>query len=83
MCNLVIFYQNLGDLFSRSRLKLKEYDYNKLIYKLGQISKNADALSRIKIDYFKESNKLKLKIFMLIENSNSENTIITDEREIE
>lgn len=42
-----------GSRLARWRLKLEEYDY-KIIHKSGKANKNADALSRIKINHFKK-----------------------------
>lgn len=50
-----------GSRLARWRLKLEEYDYE-IIFKPGKTNKNADALSRIKINYFEECAKLQARI---------------------
>ena len=64
--------QDPGSRLTRWRLKLEEYSF-KIEFKPGKYNKNADALSRIKINYLKECVDFnnKVKIFALEEASTS------------
>lgn len=56
-----------GSRLARWRLKLEEYNY-KIEHKPGKINKNADALSRIKINHFQECVKFQQKIPLFANN---------------
>lgn len=73
-----------GSRLARWRLKLEEYNY-KIEHKPGKINKNADALSRIKINHFQECINLNSRIFASNEKETEEETEPNDleENEIE
>lgn len=55
-----------GSRLARWRLKLEEYNY-KIIHKPGKINKNADALSRIKINHFNKTAEFHKQILVFDE----------------
>ena len=78
-----------GSRLARWRLKLEEYTY-KIEHKPGKINKNADALSRIKINHFQECAKFQAKIRLHASNEINEpgtskqgNNLENDEGKIE
>lgn len=60
-----------GSRLARWRLKLEEYNY-KIEHKPGKINKNADALSRIKINHFREFTQFNSKILTYDDNDEPE-----------
>ena len=59
-----------GSRLARWRLKLEEYDY-KIEYKAGKSNKNADALSRLKVNHFQECAGFIAKILAANESTNN------------
>lgn len=57
-----------GSRLARWRLKLEEYDY-KIEYKPGKVNKNADALSRVKVNHIIECANLQSKISIFASNN--------------
>ncbi|XP_072384610.1 uncharacterized protein [Diabrotica undecimpunctata] len=62
-----------GSRLARWRLKLEEYNY-KIEHRAGKINRNADALSRIKINHFKDCANFQSKISLHASNEDDTET---------